>query len=70
MTFIIALISILAVIWLCETYARRQRRRLWLTQRQWDREDREARREQDRLDMEEGLRLLHTPMSAAERRPS
>lgn len=56
MTFLIALISILAVLWLCESYARWHHRRL----------RREARREQDRLDVEEALRLLHTPMSAAE----
>lgn len=51
-------LMIAATVAICAAYHRYKKREFWLMERKWAREDREARLEQDRLDMEKALKML------------
>ena len=54
----IELLILLAVIVLGTFYSQHKQHQLWLMERTWLREDREARLKQDHLEMEKALQLL------------
>lgn len=57
----IGVLILAAAIAICAAYYQHKRREIWLMEREWAREDREARIEQDRLDIEKGLQILNLP---------